>query len=289
MNGTNGTNGINGVNGSRRQPWSPGRTNSNRDSNQDYNREYNEEPNNDPIHPYLPSQPKSLRGIALRAFALGITLSLSLLTTLLLLTLTNSPLWRLPFFLTALSLFHFLEFYTTATYNTRAAAVSSFLLTSNWPAYAIAHTTALLECLATNLLWPNTSWIPFAGHTGTRFLVTVGLTLVIAGQGVRSAAMVHAAQSFNHTVQYRRQRDHVLVTSGIYSVLRHPSYFGFFWWALGTQLVMGNVLSFAGYAVVLWRFFSGRVRYEERYLVAFFGGEYEEYRRGVGVWIPWVG
>lgn len=307
----------NGVNGSRRQPWSPGRyartvseelrsqtqptdrffpsansnRESNRESNRDYNRDnqdYNRQDNDDPIHPYLPHQPKSLRGIALRAFALGTTLSLSLLTTTALLTLTPSPLWRLPFFITALSLFHFLEFYTTATYNTRAANVSSFLLTSNWPAYAIAHTVALLECLATNLLWPNASWTPFH-HTGTRVLVAIGLGMVIAGQIVRSAAMVHAAQSFNHTVQYRRQQDHVLVTSGIYSLLRHPSYFGFFWWALGTQLVMGNVLSFGGYAVVLWRFFSGRVRYEERYLVAFFGEEYEDYRRRVGVWIPFVG
>jgi len=25
-------------------------------------------------------------------------------------------------------------------------------------------------------------------------------------------------------------QEHVLVTSGIYSVLRHPAYFGFFWW-----------------------------------------------------------
>jgi protein-S-isoprenylcysteine O-methyltransferase len=105
---------------------------------------------------------------------------------------------------------------------------------------------------------------------------------------VRSVAMIHAGRSFNHLVQNRRREDHVLVTSGVYGVLRHPSYFGFFWWALGTQMVMGNVFSFVGYAVVLWRFFSSRIRHEEAYLVAFFGGEYVDYRRRVRTRIPFV-
>jgi protein-S-isoprenylcysteine O-methyltransferase len=60
-------------------------------------------------------------------------------------------------------------------------------------------------------------------------------------------------------VQYHKRNDHVLVTSGIYSCIRHPSYFGFYYWALGTQLVLGNHFSFFAYALALWRFFSHRV------------------------------
>ncbi|SPQ22303.1 7d2edfe2-140c-42e7-a3ef-a09a37378eec [Thermothielavioides terrestris] len=237
---------------------------------------------------YLPHQPKSLSGIALRSFCLGIALALGLVATLAIYFYTASPLWRLPFFLVALSLFHFLEFWTTAAYNTRAADVSSFLLTSNWPGYAIAHTFATLECLVTRLLWPgggSTRWVPFdLGRT----LALAGLALVVAGQTVRSVAMVHAGRNFNHTLQYRRESGHVLVTDGIYGVLRHPSYFGFFWWALGTQMVMGNAVSFVGYAVVLWRFFRDRIRREEELLVGFFGDEYLDYRRRVPTRIPFV-
>ncbi|KAL2127676.1 hypothetical protein VTI74DRAFT_10324 [Chaetomium olivicolor] len=234
---------------------------------------------------YLPHQPKSLAGIATRSFGLGIALTLGLLGTLTTAYYTASPLWRLPFFLAALSLFHFLEFWTTAAYNTPAAEVDSFLLTSNWPHYAIAHTFATLECLLTNLLWPDIRWVPFGLGS---YLTLAGLVLVIVGQTVRSVAMIHAGRSFNHHVQYRRQSGHVLVTDGMYSMLRHPSYFGFFWWALGTQVVMGNVVSFVGYAVVLWRFFSARIKSEERALVGFFGEEYEGYRRRVRVGIPFV-
>jgi len=238
-----------------------------------------------PDRAYMLHQPKSLAGIALRSFCLGIALAVGVISTLTVALLTSSPLWRLPFFLSSLSLFHFLEFWTTAAYNTRAADISSFLLTANWPAYAIAHSAAALECLAANTLWPARAWAP--PHTAP-LVALLGWALVVAGQTVRSVAMVQAGPSFNHQVQRQRGAAHVLVTTGIYARLRHPSYFGFFWWALGTQVVMGNVVSFFVYAAILWKFFSTRIRHEEELLVKFFGAEYVDYRRHVGTKIPFV-
>ncbi|KAL2881414.1 farnesyl cysteine-carboxyl methyltransferase [Colletotrichum sp. CLE4] len=235
---------------------------------------------------YYPNQPKSLAGIALRAFLLGTTFTLGLLSLTSILLFTSSTLWRLPFFLSALSLFHFLEFYTTAAYNTPQATVHAYLLTANWPAYAIAHATAFAECLLTNLVFPTSVWAPFGLRTP---LLLTGLLLVGIGQTVRSAAMVTAGQSFNHTVQHYRAESHTLVTGGVYAYFRHPSYFGFFWWAIGTQLVMGNVVSLVAYAVVLWYFFSKRIRHEEELLVRFFGQDYEDYRKRVGTMIPFCG
>jgi len=221
-----------------------------------------------------------------RSFCLGIAFALGAAGAVSILVFTSSPLWRLPFFLATLSLFHFLEFWTTAAYNTRGATISSFLLTANWPGYAIAHGVATLECLLTNLFWPDRrSWLPL---NSANLLCLIGLALVAVGQAARSIAMVQAGPSFNHLVQHQRSSSHVLVTSGIYGRLRHPSYFGFFWWALGTQLVMGNLFSFFAYTSVLWKFFSARVRNEEQSLVKFFGEEYEQYRRRVGTMIPFV-
>ncbi len=71
--------------------------------------------------------------------------------------------------------------------------------------------------------------------------------------------MVHAGSNFNHLVQSKKRKGHVLVTGGVYRYLRHPSYFGFFWWGLGTQVVLGNAVCLVGYAVVLWRFFRRRI------------------------------
>ena len=68
-----------------------------------------------------------------------------------------------------------------------------------------------------------------------------------------------AGSNFNHIVQSEKKSDHVLVTEGVYAYLRHPSYFGFFWWGIGTQIVLGNVFCLVGYTVVLWRFFRRRI------------------------------
>lgn len=52
--------------------------------------------------------------------------------------------------------------------------------------------------------------------------------------------------------------------------------------------MMGNVVCFVGYGVVLWRFFSRRIRGEEELLVKFFGAEYMRYRERSWVGIPFI-
>lgn len=254
---------------------------------------------------YFPGHPKSLSGIALRAFLLGFVLSASVISAFYLILFKSSPLWRLPSFLAALSLFHFLEFWTTAQYNTRSVQISSFLLSQNGSAYNIAHTAAVFECLITYVMFPQRSSAPRPVSTA---ITIIGLAMISVGQGVRSIAMAQAGTNFNHIVQRRKANEHQLVTSGAYYYLRHPSYFGFFWWGLGTQLVLGNYICFLGYTIVLWRFFSRRISGkllpvlawneshfdvwgiigEEELLVAFFGDEYVQYRRRTGVWIPFI-
>lgn len=245
------------------------------------------------MEPFFPGQPKSLSGIALRAFCLGAALSAGLISTAYLLLFASprqedggpAPAWRVPFFLACLSTFHFLEFWTTAERNTLVAAVDSFLLTSNGLAYAVAHAAAFAECALVSLVYPRRAWLPPRLSSALLFL---GLALVVAGQSVRSAAMMRAGVSFNHQVQTRRADSHALVTDGVYALLRHPSYFGFFWWGVGTQLVLGNALCSVAYAVVLWRFFSARIRHEEESLVRFFGDEYLRYRERAPTMIPFI-
>lgn len=51
------------------------------------------------------------------------------------------------------------------------------------------------------------------------------------------------------------------------SFARHPSYLGFFYWALGTQIMLANPVSIVVFAVVLWRFFKYRIEREYRFSV----------------------
>ncbi|KAJ5542933.1 hypothetical protein N7535_005355 [Penicillium sp. DV-2018c] len=244
-----------------------------------------------------PNGTMSLAGISLRAMLLGTSLGLTASLALFLSTVTGytTPLWRVPFFIASLSLFHFLEFYVTAQYNTRRATITAFLLSSNGWAYNVAHGSAVVECIVSHVFWPGQTTAgrmlvftePFYGSDVSVLLVG-GFVLLVVGQVVRTIAMAQAASNFNHHVQSRRQQGHVLVNTGLYRYLRHPSYFGFFWWGLGTQLILGNVVCFVGYALVLWRFFYNRIKREEAYLISFFGDEYVQYRKATSVGIPGI-
>lgn len=232
---------------------------------------------------FLPNQPKSLSGIALRSFLLGIVLCTSTGLTFYL-AYHEYALWRASFFVASLCVFHFLEFYTTALTNTNSAKVSSFLLSSNGSAYTIAHTAAFVECTLSSLFWPYLL-LPQSFY---RALVCSGLVLIIVGQIIRAIAMIQAGRNFSHLVAHTKRSEHQLVTGGLYSVLRHPSYFGYFWWAIGTQLACGNVVCLVGYAAVLWIFFSRRITGEEELLIKFFGNEYVTFRERTWVGIPGI-
>jgi protein-S-isoprenylcysteine O-methyltransferase len=232
---------------------------------------------------FYPNEPKSLSGIALRAFLLGLTLALSSLLSIYLLY-TSHSLWRAPFSLASLSLFHFLEFYTTALTNVPSATVSSFLLSSNGSAYMIAHLTSMTECLLSHLFLPS-RLLPPLYHD---ILLYLGLSLLVIGQSIRALAMLTAGTNFSHFVRRHKSNTHKLVTNGIYNYFRHPSYFGYFWWGIGTQLVYGNLVCLLAFGVVLWKFFSRRIEGEEELLVKFFGDDYSRYRRKTWVGIPFI-
>lgn len=68
------------------------------------------------------------------------------------------------------------------------------------------------------------------------WLSFLGLFMVLCGEGLRKAAMLTAGSNFNHIVQNEKAQSHVLVTSGVYAYFRHPSYVGWFYWSIGTQV-----------------------------------------------------
>jgi len=187
--------------------------------------------------------------------------------------------YQLAFFVASWSAFHWGEFAVTAGWNREKVSVDSFLL-NNGQMYHMANSLALIEYLLVLYFRPSLKSFPYVSSPG---IVTVFL-----GQFLRSAAMIKAASNFSHKVAFRKNVGHRLVTDGIYAWFRHPSYAGFFYWALGTQLVLQNPLSFCVYFVLLMRFFSSRIKAEERALVSFFGDDYVSYRKKVGTKIPFI-
>ncbi|KAF2846436.1 prenyl cysteine carboxyl methyltransferas-like protein Ste14 [Plenodomus tracheiphilus IPT5] len=230
---------------------------------------------------FFPHGKRSLAGIAMRAFCLGGTLMLGLGLAVLL-AYNGSRLWRPCMFLSALSIFHFLEFYTTAAFNTPVANVASYLLI-NGDQYQQANSMAFLETCITSYLFPQ-----WQARFHSPIVIALGIVMIAVGQFVRSTAMAQAGTNFNHIVQSRKNDGHELVTHGVYAYFRHPSYFGFFWWGIGTQVMLGNAFCFFAYVGILWYFFMRRITHEEKHLFQFFGEEYKVYKEHTRTWIPFI-
>jgi protein-S-isoprenylcysteine O-methyltransferase Ste14 len=73
------------------------------------------------------------------------------------------------------------------------------------------------------------------------------------------------------------QTDHKLVTSGIYAVIRHPSYLGMLINSIGWSLAFRSAVGLLITALVLIPLIA-RIRAEEAFLSHHFGTEYDDYR-----------
>ena len=65
-------------------------------------------------------------------------------------------------------------------------------------------------------------------------IMALGMAMILVGHFFRIGAEFTAGYNFNHKIQFYKDEKHVLVTHGLYGVSRHPSYFGWFMWAVGT-------------------------------------------------------
>jgi protein-S-isoprenylcysteine O-methyltransferase Ste14 len=87
----------------------------------------------------------------------------------------------------------------------------------------------------------------------------------------------HRALGRHWSISLDVRQHHVLVTSGIYSYVRHPMYLAFWLWAAAQALLLPNWVG--GFAGVLGFgiLFFGRVAREEQMMIETFGDEYRSY------------
>lgn len=177
-----------------------------------------------------------------------------------------------------LCVFHLTEFFVTAICNPSVVTAESFVVN-----HSRSYTAALIL-----------SWAEFCirftmfPSMNSMFGAILGLTMVIASQIIRALSMITCGESFNHFIQHHKKDNHVLVTTGIYKYLRHPSYFGFYYWSIGTQLLLGNMINTVTFAVASWFFFNRRIPFEESTLVRMFPHEYPAYMARTPIGIPFI-
>jgi protein-S-isoprenylcysteine O-methyltransferase Ste14 len=129
------------------------------------------------------------------------------------------------------------------------------------------------------------------GLLGERFVPAgpgaayTGLVLTVMGLGFALWARFAIGRNWGGLITV--QKDHKVIRSGPYGIVRHPIYSGFMLATFGTAIVFGVVAGLVATALVIlsWGYKS---RLEERYLVEQFGAEYEDYQCDVKALIPGV-
>ncbi len=139
----------------------------------------------------------------------------------------------------------------------------------------------ILEFWIEVILWPNLK-------RGFGLVAWIGIFLMIIGESLRGLAHWTLRQHFSLIIETTKEQSRELITSGIYSTFRHPSYTGFFWFTIGGQLLLCNPTSSVAIYFVLCSFFKSRIREEEMILTEFYPDKYSKYRERTYVLIPFL-
>jgi protein-S-isoprenylcysteine O-methyltransferase Ste14 len=113
----------------------------------------------------------------------------------------------------------------------------------------------------------------------------LGFLIYSVGGVVRLAPVFVLGRRFSGLVAI--QPGHRLVTTGLYGVIRHPSYLGLFVLALGWGLAFRSGVGVI-IAVMMLVVLIARISAEERLLSDTFGAEYDAYRSRTWRLVPYV-
>lgn len=112
----------------------------------------------------------------------------------------------------------------------------------------------------------------------------LGLALMIVGAAFNVLGRLHLKSNWAN--QIRIYEDHWLVTTGPFSVVRHPLYASLIWMLIGGVLVYANLGGLILTLVVFVPMMYARARKEDALLAEAFGERFETYRRSTGMLLP---
>ncbi len=114
----------------------------------------------------------------------------------------------------------------------------------------------------------------------TFWMVLFGLVVMIGGTWFNIWGRYYLGSNWAN--QIKIYKDHNLVTTGPYSIVRHPLYASLIWMFYASSIIYANWAVFVATSMIFVPFMYYRAKQEEKLLVEQFG-EYERYRKKVGM------
>lgn len=118
----------------------------------------------------------------------------------------------------------------------------------------------------------------------TAIVLPAGIAICALGLGIAAWARVHLGVNWGMPMTVRENPD--LVTSGPYSLVRHPIYTGVLVAQLGTALVFGNALFVLFVSSLPYLMYCATK--EEKLMTGRFPDQYREYKSRTKMLIPFV-
>lgn len=141
---------------------------------------------------------------------------------------------------------------------------------------------SLLSCMV-----PIVDWAYFSSVGDDYNWVTVaGVVMIAAGIWFRAWAVRTLGQFFTPTVQIKKE--HQLINSGPYSIIRHPSYFAAFLTITGAAVLLQSITGIVVSVLAMSIAYYVRISIEERKLIQHFGNQYRKYMLQTKRIIPFV-
>ena len=192
---------------------------------------------------------------------------------------TSSKYYPLYIYFITLCIYHYTEFFSVLLYHFEQLSCEYFLIDQS-KGWILATLISFLETILGIYF--------FDEYKKIKIFFILGLLMTIIGQYFRIGALFTGKRNFTHRIRYDKVREHRLITNGVFAISRHPSYFGFYLWSVGIEIMCCNPICTVAFAVVLFNFFKNRILIEEQLLIQFFGEEYLEYKKKVGILIPFI-
>jgi protein-S-isoprenylcysteine O-methyltransferase Ste14 len=136
------------------------------------------------------------------------------------------------------------------------------------------------------LLYLFTPLLDFANYSLPVIVPWCGLTLMLLALWLFWRSHADLGQNWSVTLEVRK--GHTLVTSGVYSRIRHPMYAAIFLWCIAQGLMLQNWLAGWPVLVTFALMYVLRTPREERMMCQFFGQQYRDYMSQTGRLFPRV-
>jgi protein-S-isoprenylcysteine O-methyltransferase len=212
-------------------------------------------------------------------YLIGLSLSIIFSFSISMTFFTYTIYYPLYLYFITLCIYHYSEYLSVLIYHFNIISCEYFLIDHS-KSWVISTLASFAEMIIETYF--------FDQYKKIKILFIIGLLMTIIGQYFRIAALFTGKKNFTHKIRYNKVDEHELVTHGIYSLSRHPSYFGFFIWSVGIEVMCCNPICTIAFTIILFNFFKNRIISEESFLIQFFGEKYLEYKKHVGILIPFI-